>query len=1035
MSSGSTAKAIVDSCKSKWIVRTSESAGQDYGLFLADENTWCPGEMFVFTFSERTDIQFRKLAAPAAAPGAAATLSGSANHQQQGNACAAGTTGGTVPPPLGSLSSVTTTSTTSLLGISASAGASVASSIPASVGSPVASPAPPSVSVSPPPSVVSPSATLTEKEKKARRERIDKEVTLFLQRRPPNSSSGTIRPEKADKKKPEKPIECFLNYDVIDHCFSVLEKGNMLTLEGIYRISGNSDVVRHLWAAYCLGHFDYLDWQTDIGDRAHVITGACKLYLRELETPLIPFDMHTRFLECEAMTDVNAKVATVAQLIGELNAVSQHTLRRIMYHLADVSTHEKVNLMPPENLAIVFGPTIMRPQVQDLAEMLNNNKKVDLCTFMIVHREKLFDLGALKAMTDRLLGPMPDLGLPEPKKSATTRKGKLPFGAGAASASPSPPAGAAGSEEGAAGAAAGKDGKKLAAPAAASPGPAGKKGSGVGPRKAGGAQRGYGDALQAMTADLPAEIIAGSMVFLRHMEVDPKGFRKHLKSVPPDQLIDILHNLAKHMAMGTVALERPQAKTVSVEEAKKMNVVVKVPVPTLAPTPSDTSSPVSPHKRNATPPRAPSVSPGRGVKQGDEDGFPGIVMRTVDEKVSPGRASGAASPAPVPAIATSPAPEVGGGAFPGIAAHATVIDDADVRKIPCSECKALFEENFTLGNTYYLLTSLGETTNRFICAQCVAKIRQRIELERKSSRAEEVAAADDADGPPPSRPPPTRPPRSPVLEDTVPAAGSEQVEEQEEEEGGGGGEAVVAAGEEAYEGGEWQEEEGYEEEGYEGAEEAAAEQVEEEEEEREERSSHEHETHEEEPEAEPAQPEEEDDDGTHAVVAVSDDGAEAAASVVLGGASVEVAGVASVVDQVEDMAVAVEEEEEEDEQQHEDAGGEREPAAVAVVATQESAAEEPKQETPAEAAAVASAAPVDLAPVESSKADFVEPDADAAVVVVEEPDEEPTGAPSAVVAAIEKMVAPATQEEEAKVDNSEKKSGREDSDSDDAFVE
>ena len=87
-----------------------------------------------------------------------------------------------------------------------------------------------------------------------------------------------------------------------------------------------------------------------------------------------------------------------------------------MYHLWDVSTHEKVNRMSPNNLAIVFGPTIMRPQVQDLQEMLSNSTKVDLCTYMILEREALFPLDKLKPMTEKTLGPMPDLGLKRDKE-------------------------------------------------------------------------------------------------------------------------------------------------------------------------------------------------------------------------------------------------------------------------------------------------------------------------------------------------------------------------------------------------------------------------------------------------------------------------------------------------------------------------------------------------------------------------------------------------------------------------------------------
>jgi hypothetical protein len=107
---------------------------------------------------------------------------------------------------------------------------------------------------------------LTEKEKKLRRDRIEKEVAVFLQRRPPNSTTSTIRSD--GKKPPGKYIDCHLNYDVIEYCVSFLENPKMLQLEGIYRISGNSDSVRAAWAAFCLGYFDYVEWQHEVSKNA-----------------------------------------------------------------------------------------------------------------------------------------------------------------------------------------------------------------------------------------------------------------------------------------------------------------------------------------------------------------------------------------------------------------------------------------------------------------------------------------------------------------------------------------------------------------------------------------------------------------------------------------------------------------------------------------------------------------------------------------------------------------------------------------------
>jgi hypothetical protein len=432
-------------------------------------------------------------------------------------------------------------------------------------------------------------APLTEKEKKMHKERVEKEVNVFLQRRPPNSapSNNTGKDDKSSKK--GKYIDCCLNYDVIDFCLNFLEKREVLDLEGIYRISGNSDTVKHVWAALCLGHFDYLNWQSEAGDIAHVVTGACKLYLRELERPLLPFDTHKDFLACEAMADGSPeKLARVTELVDNLDDTSQHTLRRLMFHLWDVATFEKVNRMSPNNLAIVFGPTIMRPEVQDLQEMLNNSTKVDLCTYMIMKREVLFELDRLKPLTERMLGTKPDLELPEPSSRSskvTMRKGKsrAQLSEDTKSLSNSPSASEKSLDKKAGGEKVEKEkeskrhgfhsitSRVKSATSVASQNP-----------------RAYTDCLQAMSSDLLPEMIAGSLVFTRQMEVDSKTFRKHLKGIPQETLIDVIHNLAKQVTASpspsaarnvkTIAVGAPKAGLTSVSSASPQSSSPKTPV-------------------------------------------------------------------------------------------------------------------------------------------------------------------------------------------------------------------------------------------------------------------------------------------------------------------------------------------------------------------------------------------------------------------------------------------------------------------------
>ena len=538
-------RGMLEACRKKWIVKIQDgSASVEYGFWLKDDGEWLSQDTFAYTLADRHDIEFKKVAPVAASSSTAA--------------------GSSVGPGTASVSSAN-------LSASSAAAASASSTNSADLanlavgGARLLSGSSPNTSAE----ATLPAVPLTEKAKKARREKIDKEVALFLQRRPPNSASSTVKPEPGKR----KPIDCNLNYDVIDYCLDFLEKQNVLDLEGIYRISGNSDTVRHVWAALCLGYFDYLEWQDTAGEIAHVVTGACKLYLRELEVPLLPWDTHAKFLAAEVIPEADKKLETVTELVGNLNAVSQHTLRRLTFHLWEVAKHEKVNRMSPGNLAIVFGPTIMRPEVQDIAEMLTNSTKVDLCTYMILNREKLFDLEKLKPMTERTLGPMPVMD--DAKAS----------GAGASKAvAPSLRKGKSVKDK--------MD--EVEKPAQAPAVREAKKSIGsalqVGTTRKAQNPRDYSNALQAMLADLMPEVVAGSMVFIRQMEVDPKAFRKHLKSLPPDQLIDLIHNLAKHVSSAPSGASRTVGKTIKVGASDVRPPPVAVPAASAGAAPAGPSA-------------------------------------------------------------------------------------------------------------------------------------------------------------------------------------------------------------------------------------------------------------------------------------------------------------------------------------------------------------------------------------------------------------------------------------------------------------
>lgn len=68
----------------------------------------------------------------------------------------------------------------------------------------------------------------------------------------------------------------------------------------------------------------------------------------------------------------------MAAALKELPRVSYEVLQYLMRHLARVVEQEKENLMTSMNVAVVFAPTIMRPEslARELGEVKGKNESV-----------------------------------------------------------------------------------------------------------------------------------------------------------------------------------------------------------------------------------------------------------------------------------------------------------------------------------------------------------------------------------------------------------------------------------------------------------------------------------------------------------------------------------------------------------------------------------------------------------------------------------------------------------------------------------
>uniref|UniRef100_A0A673H0E2 Rho GTPase activating protein 9 n=1 Tax=Sinocyclocheilus rhinocerous TaxID=307959 RepID=A0A673H0E2_9TELE len=169
-------------------------------------------------------------------------------------------------------------------------------------------------------------------------------------------------------------------------CTDAVERRGLET-DGIYRVSGNLAVIQklrfavnHERAVTTDGRYlfpeDLVQERLDLDDPQwediHVITGALKLFFRELPEPLVPYGF---------FHDVVETVSELKLLVLSMPPHNQHTLQHMIQHLRRVMERSDSNRMTTQNIGIVFGPTLMRPENESgnmAINMVYQNQAVEL---------------------------------------------------------------------------------------------------------------------------------------------------------------------------------------------------------------------------------------------------------------------------------------------------------------------------------------------------------------------------------------------------------------------------------------------------------------------------------------------------------------------------------------------------------------------------------------------------------------------------------------------------------------------------------
>ncbi|KAM8936285.1 beta-chimaerin isoform 4-T4 [Lycaon pictus] len=159
-----------------------------------------------------------------------------------------------------------------------------------------------------------------------------------------------------------------------------------LKSEGLYRVSGFTEHIEDVKMAFDRDG-EKADISANIYPDINIITGALKLYFRDLPIPVITYDTYPKFIEAAKISNADERLEAVHDVLMLLPPAHYETLRYLMIHLKKVTMNEKDNFMNAENLGIVFGPTLMRSPEDSTLTTLHDMRYQKLIVQILIENE------------------------------------------------------------------------------------------------------------------------------------------------------------------------------------------------------------------------------------------------------------------------------------------------------------------------------------------------------------------------------------------------------------------------------------------------------------------------------------------------------------------------------------------------------------------------------------------------------------------------------------------------------------------------
>nr|CAH7712994.1 unnamed protein product [Callosobruchus chinensis] len=161
---------------------------------------------------------------------------------------------------------------------------------------------------------------------------------------------------------------------VVEKCVNFIYAHGSMT-EGIYRRPGTGSTISDLLAKFRKDAFAVQ--LTNDQYTEHEVATALKRFFRDLPEPLLGSNQRQYFYEVSKHSNREERIRMYRAALDMLPKVSYNTARKVFGHLHFISSQSERNKMTVENLAAIWGPTLLHYEDKDPIPNVNHNHKLD----------------------------------------------------------------------------------------------------------------------------------------------------------------------------------------------------------------------------------------------------------------------------------------------------------------------------------------------------------------------------------------------------------------------------------------------------------------------------------------------------------------------------------------------------------------------------------------------------------------------------------------------------------------------------------